>query len=397
MWCSNIAQSVAALLAFVLVSLGALLITTACGGATPAPTPAPTGIPTPTSSPAPAATPTPTPAPAATLAPPLTPTPAPLVALPRDEAPHDTPVEWWYFNGLLTDGAGGEYSYHFVTFQGPGLGGAVPHLMHASLGDHRRGEHYAGETPTLAPVAADAVGVDVAAGGWAMRGDGTTYDLKFDLGGIALDFRAVSQREPALHGGDGLVSLGPVGDTYYYSRTRLASTGFVESAGQRRPVTGTSWMDHQWGHLSGQDVGWDWLSLHLDDGSDLMTAVVFAHATRERIAAYATYVKPDGTVAHLSGSDVAIAATGSWTSPNTGITYPMGWKLELPPLDLSIEATPVLEQAEFAVSGIIQAAYWEGAVTATGTQGAAPVTGVGFMELVGYDPKQLTAPPPARE
>ena len=61
--------------------------------------------------------------------------------------------------------------------------------------------------------------------------------------------------------------------------------------------------------------------------------------------------------------------TGSWTSPATGITYPMGWKLEIPPLDLSIEAVPVLEQAEFAVSEFIAAAYWEGAGQSVGNAG----------------------------
>ena len=128
----NIAQHVTTLLAL----LPALVLATACGATTPTHSPAP--APTPTSLPTP--TPTPTSLP--------TPTPTPLVSLPEDEAPHDAPVEWWYFNGLLTDGVGNEYSYHFVAFKGPGLANAVPHLMHVSLGDHRRGEHFAAETPT---------------------------------------------------------------------------------------------------------------------------------------------------------------------------------------------------------------------------------------------------------
>ena len=362
----NIAQPTAALLGL----LAALLITTACASATPTPAPTSTPVPTPT------------------------PAPTPLVLLPRDEAPHAALVEWWYFSGLLTDDAGDEYSYHFVTFQGPGPAVAVPHLMHASLGDHSRGEHFVGETPTLAPVAADAVGVAVEASGWEMRGDGVAYDLQFDLGGITLDFRAVSQKAPVLHDRNGLVSLGPVGDTYYYSRTRLASSGFIESRGERRAVTGVSWMDHQWGDVSGRDAGWDWLSLHLDDGADLMAAVVWDPGTRQPIAAYGTYVGSDGKVVYLGGDEVSVASTGSWTSPDTGITYPSGWVLEVSPLGLTLEATPVLEQAEFAVSRFVKAAYWEGAVTASGTQGGLPVSGVGFMELVGYDPRQLEVSEP---
>ncbi len=371
MWCPNIAQRAAALFA---VFVGSLSVA-ACG--TPAPTL--TAIPTATAAATVAPTTTPT----------LPPAPPPLVTLPEDEAPHDSPVEWWYFSGLLTDDAGNDYSYHFVTFQGEGPPGAVPHLMHASLGDHTRGNHYAAETPTLAPVAADAVSVDIEGDGWAMRGDGDAYQLRFSLGGLTLEFEAVSRREPVLHGGTGLVSLGPVGDTYYYSRTRLESAGFIEGPGGQRPVSGTSWMDHQWGDLSGRGVGWDWLGLHLDTGADFMAAVVWDPETRERFAAYGTYIGPDGEVAHLNGRDISLAPTGSWTSPETGISYPMSWTLEVPALDLRLEVVPVLQQSEFAISGFITAAYWEGAVTALGTMGDAPMGGLGFMELVGYDPNQL--------
>ena len=254
--------------------LPALVLATACGAATP------------THSPAPASTPTPTSLPTAT--------PSPLVSLPQDEAPHDEPVEWWYFNGLLTDGAGNEYSYHFVAFKGQGPANAVPHLMHVSLGDHHRREHFAAETPTLSPVAEDAVGVDVEAGGWTMRGDGAAYQLRFSLGGRTVEIEAVPQREPVLHGGTGLISLGPVGDTYYYSRTRLETAGYIEDQGGRRTVSGTSWMDHQWGAVSGRSVGWDWLSLHLDDGADLMAVVVRDPGTRQLFANYGTYVGPGG-------------------------------------------------------------------------------------------------------
>ena len=68
----------------------------------------------------------------------------------------------WYFNGMLRDEAGGEYSYHFVTFQSewtPGDG--TPHLLQATLGDHRSGGHYHAETVALAPANPEATGVDI--------------------------------------------------------------------------------------------------------------------------------------------------------------------------------------------------------------------------------------------
>ena len=96
------------------------------------PRPAPTA--------APAVTPTPVPMPA--------PTPAPdhgPVRLPRDEGRHSSPIEWWYFNGHLTDGAGNGFSYHYVTFEFVTPQGVIARLLQYSWLDHRQGQWQRGE------------------------------------------------------------------------------------------------------------------------------------------------------------------------------------------------------------------------------------------------------------
>ena len=335
---------------------------------------------------------TPTPAPTAT------PTPEPLVFLPRDEAPHDAPVEWWYFNGMLTDDAGGEYSYHFVTFKSPGPDGVAPHLLQATLGDHGRGVHYAAEQPLLAPENPDAAGVDVATGGWLMRGDGNGYEMRMQFdgadGAIALELTAVSQRAAVLHGGTGLVHMGPeAGSTYYYSRTRLDVTGWIDEGAERRPVSGPGWMDHQWGEIASDRVGWDWTSVQLDDGADLMAAVIWHPEGRRRLAAHGTYIAPDGRVVYLHDDDISITSEGSWASPATGVEYSMGWRVAIPSLEMELELLPYLEQAEFD-SEVLGVAYWEGAASVTGQRGGQPVSGWAFVELAGYDPRRLEVTTP---
>ena len=314
--------------------------------------------------------------------------PQPLVSLPEDEAPHDAAIEWWYFNGLLADDQGHEYSYHFVTFQGAAAGSAVPHLLQATLGDHTAGEHLKGERVILSVLDQEAAGIDVNVNGWEMKGDGEVYRLVFDLAEYALDLDAVSTKPPVLHHGVGLVSLGPAGDMFYYSRTRLNVTGAVTIAGQQRPVTGSAWMDHQWGDVRGQSVGWDWASLQLDDGSDLMAVVVWDPSDKTSIAAYATLVSANGSALILAPDDVSITSRKTWTSPATGITYPSGWRLTVHSLDLTLELEPVLVDSEFAGSQYTPAAYWEGEVRATGTRQGRSISGRGFVELVGYDPRQ---------
>ena len=351
----------------------------------------------------PAATPTarPTPAPVAapTATPVPTPTPEPLVFFPADEAPHDTPIEWWYFNGMLRDDAGGEYSYHYVTFQSQGAPGVTPHLLQATLGDHGRGVHYAAETGILAPENPEARSVDVETSGWLMRAGPKGYDMRFHFdegeGAVRLELRAVPRRDPVLHGGTGLVHMGAeAGSTYYYSRSRLHVTGWIEDAGGRRPVVGPGWMDHQWGEIADSNIGWDWAGIQLDDGSDLMVAVVWRPGGHRRLAGHGTYLEPDGTVTYLEDDDLSFTSQGSWTSPETGVEYPMGWQVEIAPLELDLELTPYLEQAE-SNSGILGVAYWEGAVSVAGQRGRQPTTGWGFVELVGYDPRRPEVTPPA--
>ena len=144
-----------------------LLITAACTSPANPPTPTaiptltPTAIPTltPTAAPTPTLTPIPTPTPTPTpihtpTPPPLptpTPAPTPLISFPADHGPHDAPIEWWYFNGMLQDADGKEYSYHFVAFQAPGPPGVTPHLLQAALADHQQNVYHTAERESSPP------------------------------------------------------------------------------------------------------------------------------------------------------------------------------------------------------------------------------------------------------
>jgi len=315
--------------------------------------------------------------------------PTPLVTLPADEGPHDSVIEWWYFNGLLTDDRDQEYSYHYVTFQGEAVGAAVPHLLQASLGDHKAGRHLTGEQILLGSLDPGAAGVDAVVNGWVMQGDGEIYSLDFELGGYSLKLTAVSTKPPVLHQGSGLVHLGPAGDTFYYTRPRLDVKGIIIVNKEQRPVSGAAWMDHQWGDVVGQRVGWDWTSLQLDDGSDLMAVLVWDPTDRAPFAGYGTLVSPDGSVVTLEQNGVFISPIETWISPATGIEYPSGWTLTVPSQALNLELTPVLLDSEFAGSSYTPAVYWEGEVRVAGTRQGRSVGGRGFVELVGYDPQQL--------
>ena len=85
-------------------------------------------------------------------------------------------------------------------------------------------------------------------------------------------------------------------------------------------------------------------------------------------------------------------ALSAWESPNTGIDYPMVWRLLISPLDTELFLEPVLLHAEFDAGVILPVVYWEGPIVVShGSIRGNPVEGRGFVELVGYDPEQGSA------
>ena len=367
-----------------------IIVTAACSDATndsPEAHPLVTAAPTPTLAPPSSSRPSPDPvATAAALPATVTPAPEETVRLPHDEGAHLSGLEWWYFNGHLTTESGQEFSYHFVTFQSVLPSGLTPRLAQLSWADQLNGLHLTEEevaVPLLEPGSGE---FDLPIAGWRMSGNGNLYHLNFGAGDYTVELEAVSQKPAVLHHGTGLVDLGVAGKTYYYSRTRLETSGTVSVSGVSLPVTGTSWMDHQWGDFTTRDIGWDWLSLNLDDGSDLMVSVVWERAGHKPISTYGTYIPADSAPLHLPGNDISLDSTGTWTSSVTEAVYPMNWKLRVDSLELDLTLSPSLEEAEFDLSAFVPMVYWEGSVVAKGTRNGAPVAGRGFVEMVGYAP-----------
>ncbi|PKB72078.1 MAG: hypothetical protein BZY87_02175 [SAR202 cluster bacterium Io17-Chloro-G6] len=314
------------------------------------------------------------------------------INLPDDEGAHLTPIEWWYFNGSLTDDTGAEYSFHYVTFQSVLPNGLTPRLLQLSWADHSKGVYLTAERPALPLLETTKGDFAFQVNDWSMAGDGTKYSMAFNTGEYFATLQAVSKKPATLHQGKGLVDLGIAGESYYYSRTRLTLSGSLTIGQEDRLVSGLAWMDHQWGDFSTAPVGWDWLSLQLDDGSDLMISLVWNPDGHQPIVSYGTYVPPTGQPRNVAGDDISLTATGSWTSPVTGTTYPVGWKLSVPSLDLGLTLTPDLQASEFQGSKFVPQAYWEGAVTISGTRNGQRVSGKGFAELVGYDTREFSFP-----
>jgi predicted secreted hydrolase len=82
------------------------------------------------------------------------------------------------------------------------------------------------------------------------------------------------EKNPVIHGKNG-ISQKAEGEGYashYYSIPRLKTEGKIFLQNKEIPVQGISWMDHEFGstQLREYQVGWDWFSLQLDKGMELM-------------------------------------------------------------------------------------------------------------------------------
>jgi predicted secreted hydrolase len=107
---------------------------------------------------------------------------------------------------------------------------------------------------------------------------------------------------------------------------------------------------------------------------------------------YGTYVAPDGTVTHLPADAFNVTATGSWTSPHSGATYPAGWTIAIPSQQLSVTLTPTVADQELdtrATTGVI---YWEGSQHVTASRSGQPLAGEAYVELTGYAGSPALAP-----
>jgi len=329
-------------------------------------------------------------------------------SFPRDHWAHDGyRTEWWYFTGHLeTEDASRRFGYQFTFFRigvltdPPDLDSewvSTSVIMgHAAVTDLVSGEHvfaevFYREMPLLAAFNA----YPEARIGWS-RGPAGTGDLwTLDWNGNGFDIAARDARQGmgfrletkaskpvVFHGPNGFSrkSDEPGAASQYYSFTRLVTSGEVEFEGERIRVNGESWMDKELSssHLAENQVGWDWFSLQLDDGRELMLYLMREAGGPVDYAA-GTLIDTEGEALHLRMDDFDVDVLEHWTSPETGARYPSRWRVRLPDVELELEVQSLAADQENRSRLPGGVYYWEGAVVVSGTE-----TGRGFVELAGY-------------
>ena len=320
---------------------------------------------------------------------------------PEDHGPHsDYKTEWWYFTGNLTSQRGQRFGYQLTLFR-VGLvaeqqeidsqwATSEIYMGHFAVTDAAnkrfyRFERFSRKALDLAGAQAEPFAVWLE--NWRVASVGKAFfplRLHAEQEGVSVSLTLHSQKPIILQGNQGLSqkSSEKGNASYYYSLTRMPSTGVIKINGESHEVSGYSWLDREWSTSAlGEDqVGWDWFSLQLDDGRELMFYRLRKKDGSSDPYSAGSLISINGEVTPLKLDDVELTVLKQWQSRETGVRYPIQWQIILPEHDLNLMVTPVQENQEMNLS----VRYWEGAIDVRGQARGQPIQGRGYMELAGY-------------
>ena len=349
------------------------------------------------------------------------------MSFPQDHGTHDQfDIEWWYLTANLQDEAGDPYGLQWTLFrfknsrprssqaEGNNSSSSLKnspvtlnestvsldkkwhndqiYMAHASI--HSLDTHWFSEKFARGGVGnagLTALPLNLFIDDWQwLNSDGDTGLFPSTLTFSATDTSkpnaeasatfTLNQTGPLVqHGDNGFSVKSNSGHaSHYYSAPFISIEGELTQAIDTvttAPIKlkGQAWFDQEWTSqlLDTGTQGWDWLSLHLDDGNKIM-------AFRMRLKNQDDYVT--GSYITSTGEQITLQPGDLTLQPVSvkkvdGRQLPLIWKLIIPSkkIDLTISTLKDKQWNNAAVP------YYEGMVKIEGSHG-----GVGFLELTGY-------------
>jgi len=324
------------------------------------------------------------------------PQPGYVFQFPRDHGSHpEFKLEWWYLTGHLFAEDGRRFGYQATFFRSaaPDKSGQL-YLAHMALLDARSGKFYHQERLNREGWDASSATetLDVRNGPWSLRfveGAGKTETMEL-RGGVRADVSFSLTLTPAkalvIFGENGVSRKGAeaTAASYYLTFPRLKAEGTLTVGGEIFKVSGESWMDHEVSssQLGAGQVGWDWVSVQLSDGREIMFYRLRLRDGSSDPASTLTWIAADGA---LRKSDFGWEVLETWTSAETGAVYPVRVRLTTSEPESGRRVVLTLEplaKAQELTGNLGGIPYWEGACRVLGEDGKE--VGRAFMELTGY-------------
>lgn len=301
---------------------------------------------------------------------------------PDDHGSHDRfRIEWWYLTANLTTESGTELGAQFTLFRNALAPDPEPRdhawMAHAAVSSpegHFHAERLArggiGQAGvTLQPFEAwidewRLLGPDLSDVRVFAQGFDFLYDLAFQANGPII-----------AHGQSGYSVKSPTGHaSHYYSQPYYHVSGSVRLPSGTFEVAGSGWIDREWSSqpLSATQKGWDWMSLHLNNGEKLMIYGLRDEAAERYVVG--TFVGADQSPVPLEQDDVRLVPLR--TSRIANRDMPTSWSVSVPSLSIEITVNALFPDSWMPTA----VPYWEGPVQVDGSH-----TGKGYLELTGYE------------
>ena len=212
---------------------------------------------------------------------------------------------------------------------------------------------------------------------WSLTGDDQLETMQLEASGVdfAYSLKFSTKMKPVLQGNAGYSKKSETGAaSHYYSQPFYSVEGWVKINGERHIVEGVGWLDREWSSnlLNKSQLGWDWFSLHLNDGRKVMLFKVRNASGNDFLSG--SWIDQDGTQKPLNASDIKLEETVYSTIE--GRKIPTEWKISfLGKNSLSINIEALNAHSWMATSF----PYWEGPISVSGD-----LSGVGYLEMTGY-------------
>jgi predicted secreted hydrolase len=318
---------------------------------------------------------------------------------PQDHSAHpDYRSEWWYITGNLVDEQNQKQAFGFqATFfrfalsaediQRPSLWRSNQLWMaHVAVTDIKEKQHYADErfsrgNPGMAGVQLSPFQIWL--DDWQIKSVNNKFPwtLTVNAKEFAFNLTIMPEKKLILNGDKGLSkkSDAPGNASYYYSISRLTTQGTININKQTYSVKGLSWLDREWStsSLDKDQTGWDWFSLQLQSGEDLMFYQLRTNTGGVHHSSQGTWVEKNSQTQMIKHADIKLTPLDWWQSEK-GERYPIRWRMEYlsRQKDFIIQALVKNQKMELLIP------YWEGAVVVLDHSGKK--IGQGYLEMTGY-------------
>jgi predicted secreted hydrolase len=335
--------------------------------------------------------------------------PAYRYEFPRDHFNHpEFQTEWWYYTGNLRAADGHRFGFELTFFRtGIHLPKRVEdqsdpvwrpdqiYLAHLALSDIDGRRFFHSERLNRAGPGLAGCSIQDRQnwnGNWQVSWKTQSSDAQL-LQAVAPEFTLQldlqPQKPPVIQGQNGISQKGPDPSqaSHYISFTRIGAKGTLQRGASTLKLDGLAWMDHEFFSESRNSnlAGWDWFAIQLDNNEELMLYRLRQKSGNPDPYSSGTFVDTQGRAHFLSAKDFVLSPGAFWESPHSKARYPLEWGIDVPAFQLHLRERTELSDQELYSRSAVTPSYWEGAVTYSGKLVEKPVSGVGYLEMTGYD------------